>query len=211
MKPGTHSVKKWGATMAQRAGATRDDVNYRARWKTRGMQENYLGVQLDWPDINAASKLCYKGICLYKEKDASGITKDRLALLLLPRFEASLALQLVLSLQSPCFGLALMEQGGSGLQPCMALKEPSKPCEMSTKWNRREDVKREFTAAERGWVKFKSSNRKVIWRCIERLLNRGNDVNTAINKIKCAYGDLSITNLIKKTRADERYGGNPVL
>eukprot|EP00536_Pseudo-nitzschia_multiseries_P003521 jgi/Psemu1/8013/gm1.8013_g len=69
----------------------------------------------------------------------------------------------------------------------------------------------EFTAAERGRVKFKYSNRKVVWSCMERLLNRGNDVNTAISKIKRVYGDVSITKLIKAMRADERRGGNPAL
>eukprot|EP00536_Pseudo-nitzschia_multiseries_P000043 jgi/Psemu1/62444/estExt_Genemark1.C_20149 len=49
-----------------------------------------------------------------------------------------------------------------------------------------------FTAAERGACKFRYSNMKVVWGCMERLLNQGNDVNTAINKIKHAYGKSTV-------------------
>eukprot|EP00536_Pseudo-nitzschia_multiseries_P011341 jgi/Psemu1/28608/gm1.28608_g len=50
---GTHSFKKWTTTM-------------RSRQKTKKlMQDNYLNIQLNWPDTYAASssKLCPQGVC----------------------------------------------------------------------------------------------------------------------------------------------------
>jgi len=51
------------------------------------MQDNYTDIQLVWPDINAASKLCHKGICLYNEKDGSGLTDEWIAVLVTPAIQ----------------------------------------------------------------------------------------------------------------------------
>eukprot|EP00537_Pseudo-nitzschia_pungens_P002208 CAMPEP_0172364846 /NCGR_PEP_ID=MMETSP1060-20121228/7885_1 /TAXON_ID=37318 /ORGANISM="Pseudo-nitzschia pungens, Strain cf. cingulata" /LENGTH=313 /DNA_ID=CAMNT_0013087947 /DNA_START=335 /DNA_END=1273 /DNA_ORIENTATION=- len=89
MALGTHSVKKMGATMARVCGAHRDDVDYRARWRTKAMQDRYTDIQLDWPDVNAASRLCQKGVCLYKSKDDSGLTDKWLASTVAPGIRAA--------------------------------------------------------------------------------------------------------------------------
>ena len=70
---------------------------------------------------------------------------------------------------------------------------------------------RDFTRVERGRVKDKYSKRLIVWRCITRLLNRGYDLSTAFNKITRVYGDISMTELIKKMRPDERRGGHASL
>eukprot|EP00536_Pseudo-nitzschia_multiseries_P005689 jgi/Psemu1/13191/gm1.13191_g len=57
-------------------------------------------------------------------------------------------------------------------------------------------------------VKYKYCNRKVLWGCMERLMDRGNDVNTVIAKIKRCYGDCTMTQLIQKMRPDEIQGGH---
>ena len=40
------------------------------------MQDNYVDTQLSWPDVNCASRLCFKGTCKYKIKDGAGLTGD---------------------------------------------------------------------------------------------------------------------------------------
>lgn len=104
---GTHSIKKYAATRARRSGLTKDVVDYRARWKMDGRtQDRYVDVQLDWPDVYCASKLCVGGICVYKPKAGSGITNEWLANLL-PATRSSLgsgvARILATSLAWACF------------------------------------------------------------------------------------------------------------
>ena len=70
---------------------------------------------------------------------------------------------------------------------------------------------REFTRVERGRVKHIYSKRLIIWRCIKRLLDRGYTLSTAINKITRVYGDISMTELIKKMRPDKKRGGHASL
>ena len=72
---GSHSIRKLGATHCRRCGASKDDVDYRARWQSNGrMQDRYTDVQLPWPDLNAASKLCQGGPIKYKVKQEARIT-----------------------------------------------------------------------------------------------------------------------------------------
>ena len=70
---------------------------------------------------------------------------------------------------------------------------------------------REFPRQEKGRVKFKYSNRLIVWKCIERLLDRGNNLSTAFSKIRRVYGGVTITVLIKKMRRDKRNGGHASL
>ena len=58
---------------------------------------------------------------------------------------------------------------------------------------------REFTREERGLRrnKFKYCNRRIIWKCMERLIVRGNNtVATAVQKISQVYGTTCVTTLI---------------
>jgi hypothetical protein len=73
---GSHSIRKLGATHCRRCGASKDDVDYRARWASKRMQDRYTDVQLPWPDLNAASKLCQGGPIKYKVKQEAGITDE---------------------------------------------------------------------------------------------------------------------------------------
>ena len=70
---------------------------------------------------------------------------------------------------------------------------------------------REFTQEERGLKqnKFKYCNRRIIWKCMERLIVRGNNtVATAVRKISEVYGTTCVTTLIQMMRLDERNGGH---
>ena len=87
-KLGTHSVRKFATSMCRRSGVSKDNTDYRARWKVRRMQDRYTDTQLDWPDVNAASGLCFGGVCNYKVKDI-GITDDWLATNVCPGIASS--------------------------------------------------------------------------------------------------------------------------
>ena len=76
---GTHSVRKFATTFCRSCGGTKDDTDYRARWKARRQQDRYTDTELHWPDICAGGKLCVGGICLYKPVEGSGITDEWLA------------------------------------------------------------------------------------------------------------------------------------
>ena len=61
---GSHSIRKLGASESRRRGVPKDDVDYRACWKVKRMQDRYVDIQLTWPDVNAASSmLCQGGVC----------------------------------------------------------------------------------------------------------------------------------------------------
>ena len=81
---GSHSIRKLGATFARRAGATKDDLDYRGRWKCKRMQDHYVDMHLTWPDVNTAAKLCNGGICFYKLKPDFNVTEDWLSRLVTP-------------------------------------------------------------------------------------------------------------------------------
>ena len=76
---GTHSIKKAATTHCNRNSVPKDSVDYRARWMVKRVQDRYTDSQLDWPDIQAAMKLCDGGVAFYKPKDGSGITDAWLA------------------------------------------------------------------------------------------------------------------------------------
>ena len=76
---GSHSIRKLGATECRRRGVSKDDVDYRARWKMKRMQDRYVDIQLTWPDVNAASMLCQGGVCKYVVKSDAGLTDEWIA------------------------------------------------------------------------------------------------------------------------------------
>ena len=43
---GTHSIRKCAATVARKSGVSKDNLDYRARWKSERMQDNYVGMEL---------------------------------------------------------------------------------------------------------------------------------------------------------------------
>jgi hypothetical protein len=74
---GTHSIRKYGATTARRNGCSKDDVDYRGRWKGKArVSDLYADVTLPWPDIKVASKLCIGGPCKYVLKEGCGLSNN---------------------------------------------------------------------------------------------------------------------------------------
>lgn len=71
---------------------------------------------------------------------------------------------------------------------------------------------RHFTRFERGRVRVVYSKRKLVWSTIDRMVRGGYVAETAIDKIYEVYGrGLSVTEIIKRLRVDERHGGHPDL
>ena len=66
---------------------------------------------------------------------------------------------------------------------------------------------KDFTAAERGKVKFKYCRRKVVWDCITRLTRSGMTAHTAMDKILMEYGRYNpltkIINMMLRDRKDD--------
>ena len=64
---------------------------------------------------------------------------------------------------------------------------------------------KDFTAAERGKVKFKYCRRKVVWDCITRLVRSGMTAHTAMDKILIEYGRYnSLTKIINMMLRDRK-------
>jgi hypothetical protein len=71
---------------------------------------------------------------------------------------------------------------------------------------------KDFTAAERGKVKYSYHRRKVIWDAVAELVRSGWTANTACDRIQEVYGrNLSVTDIINRMRRDRVNGGHPNL
>lgn len=69
-----------------------------------------------------------------------------------------------------------------------------------------------LTSVERGLVSSVYSKRHKVWKLIEDLINRrGEDYRIIIDSIYAAYGNVSVTQIIKNIQRDERTGGHPNL
>ena len=74
---GSHSTRKYSSTRARRSGATKDDRDYRGRWKTdRRVGDRYEDVELPFVDAKVAGMTCVGGPCSYRIKADSPVTDD---------------------------------------------------------------------------------------------------------------------------------------
>jgi hypothetical protein len=75
----------------------------------------------------------------------------------------------------------------------------------------------QFTSKERnnvaGGIKQRYYRRRVVWNCIERLINQGHTLDAAVTKIRGCYGNrMSVTQVINAMLRDRRItGGHPNL
>ena len=53
------------------------------------MQDRYTDIQLNWPDVHCAGKLCNDGPINYVVKEAAGITNDWLCRNVVPNITAA--------------------------------------------------------------------------------------------------------------------------
>jgi len=74
---GMHSTRKFSTTLARSKGASKDEADYRARWKTdKRQQDKYANVDLPWPDGKVAGLLCIGGPIKYCVNPNCGVTKE---------------------------------------------------------------------------------------------------------------------------------------
>jgi len=72
---GSHSIRKFAATVARNNGCTKDERDYRGRWKSNSrVSDRYDDVELPYVDGKVAGRLCMGGPCMYALKAGSGIS-----------------------------------------------------------------------------------------------------------------------------------------
>ena len=74
---GTHSLRKFPATMARRKGCTRDDVDHRGRWRSdKRVVDRYIHCELPYPDAKVAAALCGDGAIKYEYKEGTAVNDE---------------------------------------------------------------------------------------------------------------------------------------
>ena len=74
---GSHSTRKFAATLARRNGCSRDDVDMRGRWKgQKRIVDTYIDSQLPYPDAKVAASLCIGGAIKYELRGDSRVSHD---------------------------------------------------------------------------------------------------------------------------------------
>jgi len=96
---GSHSVRKHASTHARRNGASKDDVDFRGRWKKNARQQDkYTDVDLPFPDGKTAVALCIGGACKYVCKHGVLVTDDWIRTHIVPNITQHFAPQIALVL-----------------------------------------------------------------------------------------------------------------
>ena len=87
---GSHSTRKFASTRCRRSGATKDEKDYRGRWKkNRRTSDAYDDPELPYPDAKVAALLCVGGPCSYRIKEGSAVTDNWILEYVVPRIAAS--------------------------------------------------------------------------------------------------------------------------
>lgn len=69
-KLGTHSIRKFATSFARNLSISKDDVDFRARWRGQARQQDtYTDVMLPLVDATVAGALCVGGACCYTVVD----------------------------------------------------------------------------------------------------------------------------------------------
>ena len=67
---------------------------------------------------------------------------------------------------------------------------------------------KDFTPSEQGKVKVVYAKRKLVWTVISCMILSGYSAQQAVDKIYEVYGQVFVTEVIKKLRRDEKEGGH---
>jgi len=87
---GSHSIRKYSSTRSRRNGASKDERDYRGRWKRhRRTSDAYDDPELPYPDAKVAGMLCPGGPCSYRIKSDSPVTEDWILEHVVPNLAAS--------------------------------------------------------------------------------------------------------------------------
>ena len=73
---GTHSFRKFPATLARKKGCSRDDVDSRGRWRNKvRVSDVYMDIDLPHNDARTASRLCVGGAIKYEVLEETGVSR----------------------------------------------------------------------------------------------------------------------------------------
>ena len=76
-KLGSHSYRKYARKRGRRSGASKDDCDYRGRWKReKRTSDVYEEGEIPYPDAKVAAMLCPGGACSYRIRENSPVTDD---------------------------------------------------------------------------------------------------------------------------------------
>jgi ribosomal protein S15P/S13E len=73
---GTHSLRKYAATRARESGANKDDIDGRGRWKMKRVSDDYVAIELPFPDAKVCGLLCVNGPVMYCLRNNSGVSRE---------------------------------------------------------------------------------------------------------------------------------------
>jgi hypothetical protein len=87
---GSHSIRKYASSRCRNAGASKDDKDYRGRFKcARRVSDRYDDNQLPYVDAHVAGKLCPGEPCSYNIRESSPVTEDWILEYVVPNLNAS--------------------------------------------------------------------------------------------------------------------------
>jgi len=73
---GTHSMRKFGSSHCRKNGCSKDEKDYRGRWKKARTSDVYDDIELPYPDAKVCDKLCIGGPCKYVIRENCGLSED---------------------------------------------------------------------------------------------------------------------------------------
>jgi hypothetical protein len=87
---GSHSNRKYAGNRCRRSGGTKDDKEYRGRWKNRRRVSDVYGEhELPYPDAKVAGFLCAGGPCSYCIKSGSRVSEEWILQHVVPNIASS--------------------------------------------------------------------------------------------------------------------------
>jgi hypothetical protein len=99
-KLGSHSIRKFATTHSRNSGVSKDDTDYRGRWKDgRRVSSNYEDPMLPYVDIKVCMAMCQGGPCTYVAK-ADCITQEFLCTNVVPHIANKLGANVAIVLGS---------------------------------------------------------------------------------------------------------------
>jgi hypothetical protein len=170
---GTHSIRKYGSTMTRKNGCSKDDLDYRGRWKgAKRTSDTYPDVILPWPDVKVASKLCIGGPCKYVLKEGSGLSNNWLVMHVAPNIAQVYGEEVAAILGKALLWAIFDDESSARVPPqiCTRVMAAYNSLDAQHRLQNGKNPARQFTMQERAKVKFKYCRRKIVWDMIDHLV-----------------------------------------
>ena len=105
---GSHSIRKLASSWVRGNGVSKDDKDYRGRWKVKRVSDVYDDIQLDWVDAKVAAVLCPGGVVNYVVIDEA-VTDEWIVTNVTPTINEVFGFRLALLFGRPLLWLAMSE------------------------------------------------------------------------------------------------------